>query len=307
MARKLIKWSAFFLLAVVVVMDIIYGSLAKSAGEPATESAFFLQSGARPLAIAHRGGAGLFPENTLYAFERAADLGVDVIEIDVRSTSDGTLVVIHDATVERTTDGSGRVVEMTLDRLKRLDAGYRFSPDGGKTFPLRQSGVTIPTLREVFTAFPAMRFNIEPKQSAPSIIKPLCSIIREHKMIDKSVVGSFTQAVIDDFRRECPEVATSASTTEVAKFLGLYKAGLSKSFSPAMKALQIPEFAGVGKEFVAAARARNLQVHLWTINETADMKRLLDMGVDGIMTDYPDRLLELLGRTKPRQSSKRRE
>lgn len=300
MARKLIKFSAFFLLVVVVVMGVIYGSLAGAAGEPATESAFFKQSGSRPLAIAHRGGAGLFPENTLYAFERAADLGVDVIEIDVRSASDGTLVVMHDATVERTTDGNGKVGDMTLDRLKRLDAGFRFSPDGGKTFPLRQSGITIPTLREVFTAFPQMRFNIEPKQSAPSIIKPLCAIIREHKMIDKTVVGSFTQTIIDDFRRECPQVATSASTTEVAKFLGLYKAGLTKSFSPAMKALQIPEFAGFGKEFVDAARERNLQVHVWTVNETADMKRLLDMNVDGIMTDYPDRLLELLGRKKVR-------
>lgn len=300
MARKLIKWSAIFLLVVVVVMSTIYGSLAGSAGEPATESAFFKQNAARPLAIAHRGGAGLFPENTLYAFERAAALGVDVIEIDVRSTADGTLVVIHDSTVERTTDGGGTVADMTLDQLKQLDAGYRFSPDGGKTFPLRQNDITIPTLREVFTAFPAMRFNIEPKQSAASIVKPLCRIVREHKMTDKVVVGSFTQAIIDDFRRECPEVATSASTTEVGKFLALYKAGLSKSFSPAMKALQIPEFASVGKEFVASAHERNLQVHIWTVNETADMKRLLDMGVDGIMTDYPDRLLELLGRTKVR-------
>ncbi len=188
-----------------------------------------------------------------------------------------------------------QVGDMTLDQLKRLDAGFRFSPDGGKTFPVRKSGITIPTLREVFAAFPAMRFNIEPKQNAPSITKPLCRIMRDHKMIDKVVVGSFTQAIIDDFRRECPEVATSASTTEVAKFLGLYKAGLTKSFSPAMKALQIPEFAGVGKEFVNAAHERNLQVHLWTINETAEMKRQLDMYVDGSMTDYRDRLMELLG------------
>lgn len=301
MTRKIIKWSSFFLLAIVVVMSIIYGSLAGATGKPATESAFFKQSDRlRPLAIAHRGGAGLFPENTLYAFERAADLGVDVIELDVRSAADGTLVVMHDATVERTTDGDGKVVDMALDRLKKFDAGFRFSPDGGKTFPFRGRGITIPTLLEVFTALPAMRFNIEPKQNEPSIIKPLCAIIDERKMIDKTVVGSFTQSIIDDFRRECPEVATSASTTEVAKFLGLYKAGLTESFSPPMKALQIPEFTGVSKEFVAAAHERNLQVHVWTINETADMKRLFDMNVDGIMTDYPDRLLELLDRKKAR-------
>jgi glycerophosphoryl diester phosphodiesterase len=264
-------------------------------GEPAADHAFFKhQNDVRPLVIAHRGGAGLAPENTLPAFEKAVNLGVDVLELDVRGTSDGAIVVFHDASVERTTNGAGRVSEMTLAELKKLDAGHKWSPDGGKTFPHRGNGVAVPTLEEVFRAFPKMKFNIEPKPGTTSIVKPLCGIIGEHGKAESVVVGSFSQTILDEFRRECPGIATSASTTEVGKFLTMYKTGLTKSFTPLMQALQIPDFTGVTRELVEAARERNLKVHVWTVNETADMQRLLEAGVDGIMTDYPDRLLALL-------------
>ena len=219
---------------------------------------------------------------------------MDVIELDIHGTSDGELVGIHDATVQRTTDGVGRISEMTLEQLKKLDAGYRWSPDNGKTFPLRQNGIKVSTLQEVFKALPKMRFNIEPKKAASSLVKPLCNIIHENKMVERVVVGSFQQAIIDEFRRECPDVATSASTTEVSKFLAMYKTGLTKAYHPEMQALQVPDFIGITDEFVKSARERNLQIHVWTVNETKDMERLLKMGVDGIMTDYPDRLLKLL-------------
>ena len=286
------------LLGVIVMMSAIYGSMACSKGVPAVDHPVFQGSNLRPLVIAHRGGAGISPENTLFAFKRAADLGVDVIEMDVRATSDGVLVVIHDADVSRTTDGSGKVSEITFEQLKKLNAGYRFSPDGGKTFPFRESGITIPTLHEVFTTLPKMKFNIEPKQQTPTIVKPLCRLVRDQKMINSVVVGSFNQTIIDEFRRECVEVATSASPSEASKFLSFYKTGLSESFSPSMHALQIPEsIAGlqvITKEFIRAAHERNLKIHVWTVNNAAAMKRLLEMGVDGIMTDYPDRLQNLL-------------
>ena len=283
------------LLGVFAIMGIIYGSIASSTGEPAVDYAFFKQN-TSPLVIAHRGGGGLAPENTLFAFKKAHDLGVDVIEIDVHGTADGEIVVMHDASVDRTTDGTGKVNSFTLEQLRKLDAGFRWSPDNGKTYPYRGNGITIPMLEEVFAAFPKMKFNIEPKQASPSIIKPLCQIIRNHKMTDKVVVGSFQQAVLDEFRGECPEVATSASPFEVSKFLGMYKTGLNQSYSPPMQALQVPEYIGVTKEFVEAAHERNLKVHVWTVNETANMQRLLEIGVDGIMTDYPQRLLTLLDR-----------
>jgi glycerophosphoryl diester phosphodiesterase len=304
--RIAIRFSLFLLGAAALIMSAIYGSLAcADPGSPAAEYAVFKQNDSQasaPLVMAHRGGAGIGPENTLPTFESAAAMGVDVIEIDVHGTADGHLVVIHDGSVDRTTNGSGRVNEMTLDQLKKLDAGFRWSKDGGQSFPFRERGVQIPTLQEVFAAFPKMKFNVEPKQRTPSIIKPLCQIIREKAMSDKIVVGSFSQTVLDEFRAACPEVATSASPTEVSKFLAMYKTGVSESYSPPMQALQVPERAGlqiVSPEFVKAAHERNLKVHVWTVNETESMRRLLDMGVDGIITDYPDRLLHMLGRTSP--------
>jgi glycerophosphoryl diester phosphodiesterase len=298
--RRRVKWLAFFLFGVFIIMGVIYGSVASSKGERAADYTFFKELDSRTLVIAHRGGAGLAPENTLYAFEQAVGLGVDILEMDVRSTADGTLVVFHDAMLERTTDGSGKINEKTLDELKKLNAGFHWTPDGGKTFPFRESEkIKIPTLQEVFTAFPKMRFNIEPKQFTPSIIKPLCAMIREHQLTDRVVIASFNQTILDEFRRECAGVATSAGPSEIGKFLTMYKTGLSQSYSPLMQALQIPEYAGmqlIDKEFIKAAHERNLQVHVWTVNDTESMQRLLNAGVDGIMTDYPDRLLTLLGR-----------
>ena len=301
MAKRVFKWFLVFLLAVAGVMGAIYISLATTEGKQAADYTFFRNQTVKPLVIAHRGGAGIAPENTLAAFQKSFELGVDVLELDVRGTVDGELVVIHDARVDRTTDKTGEIHQMTLADVKKLDAGYKWTPDSGQTFPFRGKNVSIPTLREVLDAFPTMRFNIEPKQQTPSIVKPLCTMIRERRITEKVVVASFSQTILDEFRRECPEVATSASTTEVGKFLAMFKTGVSEAYSPAMQALQIPENAGVqivSREFIEAARERNLQVHVWTVNQTEDMKRLIELGVDGVMTDYPDRLLKTLGRLK---------
>ena len=284
----------------VIMIGALYGTLGwHSSTEQGQQRDTSGQKTAGPLVMAHRGGAGLWPENTLLAFERARELGADVIEMDVQSTADGVLVVLHDATLDRTTDGSGRVGALTLAQLKKLDAGYRFSTDGGKTFPWRGRGVAVPTLDEVFTRLPSMRFNIEPKQESPSIVKPLCRAIREKGMADKVTVGSFRQGVLDEFRKECPEVATSAGPGEVAEFLRASRNG-GAAGEPKFKALQVPETAmGVQvltRSFVESARARGLQVHAWTVNDADAMRRLKDLGVDGIMTDYPDRLLTVLGR-----------
>ena len=300
MLRKILKWLGYLLLGVLIILGAGYIYLAMQVGEKATERAVFNREIQPVLVFAHRGGGGLIPENTLKAFQYSAKMGVDALELDVHSTADGTLVVHHDASVDRTTDGRGRVNELTIDAIKKLDAGYIFSIDGGQTFPFRGKGVTVPTLEEIFDALPEMTFNIEPKQHTPSIIAPLCNLLRERKMTDKTIVGSFNQTTIDDFRRQCPEVATSASPSEVSRFLALQKTGIADSYNPPMQALQIPRNLGslqiVTKDFVEAAHRRNLKVHIWTINETADMQRLIEMGVDGIMTDYPDRLLTLLSR-----------
>ena len=284
------------------MLGAVYGSLALTKGVPARDHAFFEGDGAgRPLVIAHRGGAGLWPENTLHAFERALAAGADIIETDVRATSDGALVLMHDERVDRTTDGSGRVADMTLEELRRLDAGHRWTPDGGRTFPFRGRGLRVPTLDEVFkTLGGAARLNIEPKQASAPVVQRLCALVREHGAAERVVVASFSDSVLEEFRRSCPEVATSASPSEAWAFLAMYEAGLAGSYSPPMHALQVPERAGglrvLTRGFVEAAHGRNLKVHAWTVNSEEDMRRVLAAGVDGVMTDYPDRLLKLLGR-----------
>jgi glycerophosphoryl diester phosphodiesterase len=301
MFRKILKWLGYFLLGASAVLIVLYLYLAMQIGEKAATRPIFAGEKSSPLVIAHRGGGGLIPENTLEAFQYSARMGVDVLELDVHQTADGALVVMHDSAVDRTTDGRGQIRELTLAVLKKLDAGFLFTPDGGRTFPFRGRGITVPTLAEIFAALPEMKFNIEPKQRQPSIVTPLCVLIRERKMVDQTIVGSFDQTAIDDFRRQCPEVATSASPSEVSQFLALSKTGLGESYRPPMQALQVPQkFGGwqiITKQFVADAHRRNLQVHVWTVNDEAEIQNMIDLGVDGIMTDYPDRLLNLLNRT----------
>jgi glycerophosphoryl diester phosphodiesterase len=267
---------------------------------PAAEHPFFAQFAHRPLVMAHRGGKGLWPENTLYAFEQAATLGVDILEMDIHSTADGVLVVLHDSTVDRTTDGTGQIHDLTLDQVKALDAGYRWSPDDGQTFPARGKGITIPTLQEVFTSLPTMPMNIEIKQADPPLAKPLCQTMREQGMADRVLVASFHEETTREFRRVCPEVATSTSQNEVLTLFALSKVFLESAYSPGGGAVQVPEYRSglhvLTPRFVDAVHQRNLQVHAWTINDEDDMQRLNDLGLDGIITDYPDRLMKLLGR-----------
>lgn len=299
--RKLFKVLSFLLVALILCFGITYIYFASQKGEKAVVKEIFKNNKQPILVFAHRGGGGLYPENTLEAFRHSAEKKVDVLELDIHATSDGKIVVFHDSSVDRTTNGTGSIKEITLAELKKLDAAYQFSIDNGQTFPFRGKNITIPTLEEIFDAFPQTKFNIEPKQAEPSIVIPFCNLLREKKKTDKVLVGSFNQTVIDEFRRECPEVGTSASPSEVSEFLAYQKTGLSESYTPPMQALQVPESIGslqiVTKDFVETAHKLNLQVHVWTINESVDMQRLIDLSVDAIMTDYPDRLLELLNRS----------
>jgi glycerophosphoryl diester phosphodiesterase len=287
------------LLVVVVVLIAVVAVLALLARR-AVEHPFFAQFEERPLVMAHRGGKGLWPENTVYAFERAVAMGVDVLEMDIHSTADGALVVIHDSTVDRTTDGSSLVHDLTLEELQALDAGYQWSPDDGLTYPHRGQGLRVPTVEEVFTEFPDMPMNIEIKQEEPSLAGTLCTSIREHGMIDRVLVASFHEQATQQFRDACPEVATTASQNEVIVLFALSKAFLEAAHGPAAEAVQVPEkrfgLRVLTSRFVDAAQGRNLEVHAWTINDEDDLRRMLELGVDGIITDYPDRLMGLLGR-----------
>jgi glycerophosphoryl diester phosphodiesterase len=283
------------LLALLAILLVVWGASSYMA-QPAADHPYFNRAGF--MVIAHRGGRSLGPENTLYTFRRAVDLGVDVLETDVRLTRDDRLAVIHDKTVDRTTNGSGTVASYTLADLQKLDAAYRWSADQANPFSLRGKGIKIPSLAEVFKAFPQMRINIEIKDPEPAAISSLCRTIKDHDMSQKVMIASFNAGALKKFRALCPAVATSAGASETFWFYALQKMHLESAYTPQARALQVPENYGdlqvVNERFIAAARRRNLRVQVWTVNDIDSMKRLLQLGVDGIMTDYPQRLIDLL-------------
>ena len=283
------------MLGIFLICLIIYGILYALA-RPIPDHPYFKPD--KFLVIAHRGGRSLGPENTIYTFRRAIELGTDVIEMDLQTTSDGGLVILHDRTVDRTTNGKGAVDSFTLPELKKLDAGFRWSPDNSSTYPLRNKGITIPTLAEVFKAFPDSRINIELKSSQVNTIQDLCRTVRVNGMSEKVLIACFDAGKLVEFRSVCPEVATSAGASEAVTFYWLQWAHLESAYSPSAQALQIPEAYGdyriATTRFCNAAHGRNMRVHVWTVNDIESMQRLIDLGVDGIMTDYPDRLLNII-------------
>ncbi len=252
------------------------------------------------LLIAHRGGEGLWPSNTLFAFNKSLELSADVLETDIHSTSDNVLVVRHDPTFDSTTDGSGAIRDYSLVDLKKLDAGFTWTNDGGRSFPYRGQGITIPTLEEVFQAFPNALVNIDIKPKEQRVVYQFCEMLQDLHKLDQVIVGSFHDDQLSLFRRLCPHVHTAAGAGETRRFFILSKMHLDRFYNSVAFAFQIPETIGrlriVTSDFIRCAHARGLQVHIWTVNETVDMLRLIEWGVDGLITDYPDRLKAVLGR-----------
>jgi glycerophosphoryl diester phosphodiesterase len=201
----------------------------------------------RTLIIAHQGGEGVWPGDTLFAFEKAVQIGSDVLEMDAHITKDGQIVLMHDETVDDTTDGTGLIEDMTLEELKRLDAAYDWSTDDGVTF------------------------------------------------------ASFHDVAMKNFRATCPEVATSASRTEVRNYVLLGKAFLWGFIMPDYQSIQPPydpeESLGIPimtERFIRESHAKNIRVEPWTVNDPDLMKQYIEWGVDGIITDRPDLMIEVL-------------
>ena len=259
-----------------------------------------------PLLIAHRGGAGLAPENTLAAFLPAIHRWrVDMIEMDVRATAEGRCVVIHDATVDRTTDGTGEVATMTCEELSRLDAGYRFTTDGGRTFPFRGQGVTIPAIEDVLEALPDARLTVEVKTAAAQA--PLFDAIDRFVAADRVVVAGMHDADRGAFARHAG--AVSASTEQMRAWVIRHWFRLGRGGRLRADVAQLPEHAEgrriVTLRLIRALKAQGIPVHVWTVNDESDMRRLLAWGVEGLITDRPDvaaRVLhDVAGRPLPTQ------
>lgn len=248
----------------------------------------------RPRMFAHRGASGSAPENTLVAFEKAFDAGTDYLEMDVHATKDGQTVVMHDPVLRRTTDGSGPISALTLKELKKLDAGYRFTPDEGETFPYRGQGITVPTLREILKRFPGVPFNIEVKDNETGNEHAVVKLLTELGHTEITLLAAEKDSMMDRLRPAAPNFPTNFCGSETLDFIQCAYQDKWDGYVPPGDALQIPEEYGgmpiLTPELLELAHGFNVEVHIWTVNEEDDMRRLLEMGVDGIMTDYPELL-----------------
>ena len=254
-----------------------------------------------PLVIGHRGAAGEVPENTIVSFRHALASGAHVLESDVRLTRDGVPVLCHDADVDRITEGRGAIGEMDLAALQQLDAGHRFEAEGDDhPWPHRGLGLRIPTLREAFEALPQAAFTLELKDELPDLVQACVSLVAELERADRTLLTAAEDATMKLLHEEIAArgvaVALGACTGEVVAFVRAALEGSSPP--PGPMALQIPEaFAGrplVTPDLIRAAHSHDVYVHVWTINEPASMRRLLDLGVDGIVTDFPARLARVI-------------
>jgi glycerophosphoryl diester phosphodiesterase len=256
----------------------------------------------RVLNYAHQGGAAEAPSSTLFALSQAVSVGADALELDVHATADGELVVCHDATVDATTDGSGAISDMTMAEVARLDNGYRFTADDGATFPYRGQGLGVATLRSVLEQFPSVFLNLDIKQTAPDVKpyeEPLAALLREFGRTDDVIVASFNDLATDAFSGFAPEIPTSAGTVATAAFWQAVRDGTAVPDTVLRHAaLQVPPAVGetvvVSEPFVERAHEAGLAVHVWTIDDADEMRRLLDLAVDGIMTDLPAVLRDVL-------------
>jgi glycerophosphoryl diester phosphodiesterase len=245
-----------------------------------------------PIRLAHRGSRVLWPENTMLAFQGAVDLGYRYLELDVRVTADDVVVVHHDATLDRTTSGAGPLRNRTLAELLELDAAHHFQPDA--RYPLRGSGERIPTLEQVLTTWPEVHVNIDLK--APGSEWPVAEVITRLGRQDSVMIGSFSDRRVGRFRRITRgRVATSVGPTLAMRMWSASRLG--RHVTHRAEAFQMP-YAQRGfpidRRFVDAVHASRAHVHVWTVNDADNMRRMLGLGVDGIITDRPDLLNEVL-------------
>ena len=246
--------------------------------------------GPRPRLFAHRGGSLEAPENTLAAFANGLRAGADRLELDVHGTADGEVVVIHDPTLERTTDGVGEVRALSLAEIQRCDAGNRFrAADGTPTF--RGRGIRVPTLGEVLAAFPGVPLNIEIKQLEPGIEDAVFAVLDRFSALGQVLLAAEDGRIMSRIRARAGGVLTGSSVDDVIAFAEAWEADRLDRYRHPGAALQVPpDFMGrplVTRQLVEHAHRLGIEVHVWTIDDVAEMKRLLALGVDGLMTDRP--------------------
>ncbi|MEN8375790.1 MAG: glycerophosphodiester phosphodiesterase [Gemmatimonadota bacterium] len=256
-----------------------------------------------PLLVGHRGAAGLAPENTIEGCREAVERwGAEVVEVDVHATADGACVLLHDPTVDRTTDGSGAIGELPLARVRELDAGFNFSgPDDG--FPFRGKGVRVPTFGELLAALPATVVLVDVKTAAAAA--PLADAVRAADASDRVIVAGESasdRATLHDYPGP-----TGITREDTVRFFAAHHFGVRRFWRPTADVACLPErhrgLRVLTPGVIGGLHERGLAVYVWTVNDAADMRRLLDWGADGIITDRPDVLYgvlaDVVGRPPP--------
>lgn len=246
----------------------------------------------------HRGGRNEWPENTVPAFEEGARRWPDaLLEMDVHATADGHVVVIHDDTVDRTTDGTGLVRLMTLEEIKRLDAAYRFTTDSGVTYPYRGKGITIPTLEEVLAVSSTHRFLIEMKDG-DTIAAATVAAIRNANAADRCILAAVPPAFVEEARAVAPEIMTCYDFISAATMLSDLRYGDWEAHMPEHGMLvlspSLQQRFDLTVDEITAVRKKGILVGFWTVNAESEMRRLLEIGVDSILTDNPSKLAAIL-------------
>lgn len=249
-------------------------------------------SAEHPIRFAHRGSRVLWPENTAEAFQGAVDLGYRYLETDVRVTRNGVVVVFHDETLERTTNGVGKVAEWMWEDLQRLDAAWSFDPD--HEFPCRGTGVRVRSLDEVFATWPDAHFNIDLK--GPGLEWLVADLIKRHHREESTLIGSFFGHRTAKFRRITKSAVATSAGPEAT--IGMWLASrLGRHLSHASIAYQLPfdyRSLPIDRRLVDAIHEAGAQLHTWTVNTAEDMHRMLNLGVDGIVSDRPDVLNDVM-------------
>ena len=251
-----------------------------------------------PRVVAHRGDSKHFPENTIEAFLSAVEMGIDVIETDVHLSKDNQVVIWHDETLDRNTNGSGRIEDHSVNELLEFDAGFTFTKDGGKTFPFREKNVKLCTLEEALIKCPKQRFNIDLKTKDLRIVDEFINVVRKLKAEHRVCCASFHLENLLAIRAKAPDILTSVTTKEVIPLLLKQKLNiLPKKLADRKIIFQVPPSQGLIKvitpRFIKMMHKRGAVIMVWTINEEDKMRELFKMGVDSIMTDDPATVIKV--------------
>ncbi len=244
--------------------------------------------------LAHRGASGMYPQSTWLAFDQALQQGADVLEMDVHLSKDDVVIVNHDEDFTKTTGSNELVKNLTLAEIKMMDAGYKFSPDGGATFPFRGMGLEVLTLEEVLTYFPNENINVEMKANSRLLAEKLWALIRDAGAESRSAVASQHTKAMNQFREVSNgKVKTSATIAELTAASIAWSTGFGWAYKPKFQLAQIP-YAIVTKPYLDFFRKKGVKSHVWTVNDADKIERVFELGADGVIGDYPDRIYQAL-------------